>query len=170
VKRLSSTGYARLVELEAEFTSEPFQGEGEPPEHAVRAREAAEKAGLATNFGPLGTTVRGEADVVLAGLADIARAALDGGATRLTLQVRRADDPAAQPVVELNSALDRLIADVERELGGKLAGLDRAGKQQAVRLFKERGAFTLRKSVATVAEALGVTRFTVYNYLNREAD
>jgi uncharacterized protein YqgV (UPF0045/DUF77 family) len=169
VERLSSTGYARPVELEAEFTSEPFQGEGEPPEHAVRAREAAEKAGLTTNFGPLGTTVSGSADAVLSGLADIARAAIEAGATRLTLQVRLADAPAAHPV-ELNSALDRLIADVERELGGKLAGLDRAGKQHAVRLFKERGAFTLRKSVATVAEALGVTRFTVYNYLNREPE
>lgn len=156
------------MELEAEFTSEPFLTEGEPPEHAVRAREAAEKAGLSTDFGPLGTTVRGESEALLAGLAGIARAALDGGATRLTLQVRRADGPATP--VELNTALDRLIADVERELGGKLAGLDRAGKQRAVRLFKERGAFTLRKSVATVAEALGVTRFTVYNYLNREAD
>lgn len=158
------------MELEAEFTSEPFLTEGEPPEHAVRAREAAEKAGLSTDFGPLGTTVRGEAEELLAGLAGIARAALDGGATRLTLQVRRADGPAAPAGVELNSALDRLIADVERELGGKLADLNRAGKQRAVRLFKERGAFTLRKSVATVAEVLGVTRFTVYNYLNREPD
>ena len=31
----------------------------------------------------------------------------------------------------------------------------------------ERGAFTLRKSVEDVAEALGVSRFTVYNYLER---
>src|SRR3981081_2436597 len=140
-------GYVASVELEAEFTSEPFQGEGEPPAHAIKARDAAGKAGLTTDFGPLGTTVR--------------------GGTRFTLQVRRADD-TAPAAIELNSALDRLIGEVERELGGKLADLDRAGKQCAVRMFKERGAFTLRKSVATIAEALGVTRFTVYNYLNRD--
>ena len=72
--------------------------------------------------------------------------------------------------VELNDALARLIADVERELGAGLGQLDRPGKQRAVRLLRERGAFGLRKSVSSVADALGVTRFTVYNYLNREAD
>jgi predicted transcriptional regulator YheO len=72
--------------------------------------------------------------------------------------------------VGLNDALARLIADVERELGAELGALDRPGKQRAVRLLRERGAFGLRKSVSSVADALGVTRFTVYNYLNREAD
>ena len=79
------------MELEAEFTSEPFRGEGEPPAHAVSARDAARRAGLGTDFGPLGTTVRGESDLVLDALPAIARAALDGGATRFTLQLRRPD-------------------------------------------------------------------------------
>ena len=38
---------------------------------------------------------------------------------------------------------------------------------RAVRLLEERGAFAFRKSAELVAEALGVSRFTVYNYLNR---
>jgi uncharacterized protein YqgV (UPF0045/DUF77 family) len=158
------------VRLEAEFTSEPFHGEGSPPEHAVAARDAAAEAGLDTDFGPLGTLARGEAKELLEALPAIAKAALDGGATRVTLQLRRADATGAAPAVELNDALARLIADVERELGAKLGDLDRAGKQRAVRLLRERGAFGLRKSVSSVADALGVTRFTVYNYLNREAD
>ena len=33
-------------------------------------------------------------------------------------------------------------------------------------MLDERGAFTLRKAVEDVADALGVSRFTVYNYLN----
>ncbi|MEU4246660.1 helix-turn-helix domain-containing protein [Amycolatopsis sp. NPDC026612] len=158
------------MRLEAEFTSEPFHGEGAPPEHAVAARDAAAEAGLDTDFGPLGTLARGEANELLEALPAIAKAALEGGATRVTLQLRRADDHGSAPVVELNDALARLIADVERELGAKLGELDRAGKQRAVRLLRERGAFGLRKSVSSVADALGVTRFTVYNYLNREAD
>jgi HTH domain len=63
--------------------------------------------------------------------------------------------------------LSRLLADLAAELGGSLADLPRADKQRAVRLLEERGAFTYRKSAETVAEALGVSRFTVYNYLNR---
>ena len=71
---------------------------------------------------------------------------------------------------DLSDGLARLIADVEEELGGSLATLSRAEKQHAVRLLEERGAFEMRRSAETVAEALGLTRFTVYNYLNRIRD
>jgi predicted transcriptional regulator YheO len=64
-------------------------------------------------------------------------------------------------------SLERVIAEVESEVGGPLSSLSRVDKQRAVRLLEERGAFEMRKSVPAVAEALGVTRFTVYNYLNR---
>ena len=79
------------MRLVAEFTTEPFHGEGEPPAHAFAALEAAEDAGLDCEFGPLGTTVRGDADEVVRALADVLRAALAHGATRVTLQVEPVD-------------------------------------------------------------------------------
>ena len=60
------------------------------------------------------------------------------------------------------------LSIVEREYGRPLDELDRTEKQAAVKVLHERGAFALRKSVEAVAEALGISRFTVYNYLNRE--
>lgn len=69
---------------------------------------------------------------------------------------------------ERASDLTLLVEQLATELGGQLHTLDRAGRQNAVRLLEERGAFNYRKSVETVAEVLGVTRFTVYNYLNRD--
>lgn len=63
-------------------------------------------------------------------------------------------------------ALDRMIALVERDLGAKLGDLSRVQKQQAVRMLEERGAFALRKSIEDVADAMGVSRITIYNYLN----
>jgi hypothetical protein len=66
----------------------------------------------------------------------------------------------------LHGALDRLIDAVEAELGGRLPELDREDKQRAVRLLDERGAFILRRAVEDVADAMGVSRITVYNYLN----
>jgi hypothetical protein len=66
----------------------------------------------------------------------------------------------------LHGAMARLIDSVERELGGKLAQLSRADKQRAIRLLDERGAFILRRAVEDVADAMGVSRITVYNYLN----
>jgi HTH domain len=66
----------------------------------------------------------------------------------------------------LHGALDRLIERVERELGAPLPHLSREDKQIAIRLLDERGAFTLRRAVEDVADAMGVSRITVYNYLN----
>ena len=66
----------------------------------------------------------------------------------------------------LHGALDRLIDSVEAELGGPLPTLSREDKQLAVRLLDERGAFILRRAVEDVADAMGVSRITIYNYLN----
>lgn len=66
----------------------------------------------------------------------------------------------------VHGTLDRMITAVEGELGARLADLSRVDKQRAVQLLDERGAFQLRKAVGEVADVLGVSRFTVYNYLN----
>lgn len=68
-------------------------------------------------------------------------------------------------------ALRTLVDQVERELGAALADLSRADKQRAVRMLDDRGAFALRKSIEEVADRMGVSRPTVYNYLQaRRAD
>jgi hypothetical protein len=69
----------------------------------------------------------------------------------------------------VHGTLDRMIAAVEAQLGAPLGDLSREDKQRAVRLLDDRGAFQLRKAVEEVADALGVSRFTVYNYLNAGA-
>jgi hypothetical protein len=73
---------------------------------------------------------------------------------------------AAVRLPPLHGALDRLIEGVEQDLGGRLPNLSREDKQRAIRLLDERGAFTLRRAVEDVADAMGVSRITVYNYLN----
>ncbi len=69
-------------------------------------------------------------------------------------------------IAPMQTALDRLVASVERELDGELASLDRVQKQVAIRRLDERGAFLLRKSIDEVADLMGVSRITIYNYLN----
>lgn len=169
------------MRVRAEFTTEPFHGEDDQlPAHVTASADALRYAGLSPDLGPLGTSVEGEADVVVDAVATALKEALSQGATRVTLTLGDVDAvPAVAPApapgaadaggraTDLTDGLSRLIADVERELGGALATLPRAEKQHAVRLLEERGAFEMRRSAETVAEALGLTRFTVYNYLNR---
>lgn len=70
----------------------------------------------------------------------------------------------------VHGALAEMLAEVERELGGPLSDLTRAQKQTAARLLHERGAFALRNAADEVADAMGVSRVTIYNYLNAVRD
>ncbi|MFE2166093.1 helix-turn-helix domain-containing protein [Streptomyces sp. NPDC059447] len=70
---------------------------------------------------------------------------------------------------QLSDSLDHILAALERRHGVPLSQLDRKSKQDVVRILEARGAFSVRHGVETVAGALGVSRFTVYNYLNRDA-
>jgi len=89
-------------------------------------------------------------------------------------QIEAADIPlvyegeliAAVRLPDLHGALARLIDSVEREMGQQLPNMNREQKQLAIRLLDDRGAFTLRRAVEDVADAMGVSRITVYNYLN----
>ena len=131
-----------------------------PPDLDASALEEA--------LAPLLRRIGGEIVAPDAARADDVAVALDGGPVVHVRLPGSADDTTAESA-DLSDGLARLIADVERELGGPLAEQPRAGKQLAVRLLEERGAFEMRRSAETVAEALGVTRFTVYNYLNRRS-
>ncbi|MFF9045031.1 helix-turn-helix domain-containing protein [Streptomyces parvulus] len=77
-------------------------------------------------------------------------------------------DVVAVRLPQLADSLDHILAALERRQGRPLAELDRKAKQEVVRMLEARGAFSVRHGVETVAGALGVSRFTVYNYLNRE--
>jgi hypothetical protein len=74
---------------------------------------------------------------------------------------------AGQP--HLEATLDRLIDMAERGMQKRVEEMSRTEKQQLVKFLDERGAFLIRRAVADVADRLGVTRFTIYNYLDREA-
>ncbi|MGW0185552.1 helix-turn-helix domain-containing protein [Streptomyces sp. NPDC003362] len=79
-------------------------------------------------------------------------------------------DVVAVRLPQLADSLDHILAAMERKRGMPLADLDRRAKQEIVRSLEARGAFAVRHGVETVAGALGVSRFTVYNYLNREKE
>ncbi|MFD5073177.1 helix-turn-helix domain-containing protein [Streptomyces sp. NPDC058371] len=79
-------------------------------------------------------------------------------------------DVVAVRLPQLADSLDHILAALERKQGRPLADLDRKTKQEVVRILEARGAFSVRHGVETVAGALGVSRFTVYNYLNREKE
>jgi uncharacterized protein YqgV (UPF0045/DUF77 family) len=76
----------------AEFMVEPFvEGSLGPP--VVAAVEAVAGHGFEPSVDAFGTTIEGDADSVVVALADMLHAAMDAGATRVTVQVERRNEP-----------------------------------------------------------------------------
>ena len=145
-----------------EFLVEPFV-EGTPGPHVDAAVEAFTSRGVEVEIGPFASTATTDVDTMADAVAAMVRDALAAGATRLRLQIGA--DGAHSRVGDLHDALDDMIREIERELG-PAGAWSREHKQTAVRLLSERGAFLLRGAVEDIAETMGVSRITIYNYLN----
>ena len=76
--------------LRVEFTVEPFVP-GAPGPHVLAAVDAAAVHGLQVEFGPFGSSGEGDAAVVVLAVDAAIRAALDAGASRVSVQVSRVD-------------------------------------------------------------------------------
>jgi hypothetical protein len=66
----------------------------------------------------------------------------------------------------LGEALDRMMTAAEDVVGVPIPDMSRSQKQRVVKYLDDRGAFLIKKAVEDVAVRLGVSRFTIYNYLD----
>jgi uncharacterized protein YqgV (UPF0045/DUF77 family) len=78
------------MRVRVEFTVEPFVP-GAPGPHVLAAVHAAEARGLLVEFGPFGSSSEGDDAAVVPVAEAVLRAALDAGATRVSIQVTRVD-------------------------------------------------------------------------------
>jgi uncharacterized protein YqgV (UPF0045/DUF77 family) len=153
--------------------------EGDAPGvlEAVAAAAAASFAAGASGITMAARTLSpgGEADQFLAAVRPVARAlggrvvGADGMSDDAVPLVWKGQVIGAveRPVTaDLRNGLTNLVSQIEADLGAPLADLSRTDKQRAVRMLDERGAFAVRNAVDEVADAMGVSRVTVYNYLN----
>ena len=163
--------------LRVDFTIEPFVA-GSPGRHVTLAVEAVRRHGIEVDFGPFGSSFDIAPESMHTVVSELLHVAYSNGATNVSVDVVGADshneEPAAWEGVviggvrlpALHGVLNQIIESVERELGSSLKDLSRNDKQTAIRLLDERGAFILRRAVEDVSDAMGVSRITVYNYLN----
>jgi uncharacterized protein YqgV (UPF0045/DUF77 family) len=75
-----------VAQVRIEFTVEPFV-EGEPGPHVLSAIAAVEDEGLAVDVGPFSSQATGPSEQAMRAVAELLRAALANGASRVSLQV-----------------------------------------------------------------------------------
>lgn len=70
---------------------------------------------------------------------------------------------AAQP--EMDVLMQEIITDAVRRTGKPISMMNKREKTQAVHTMQQRGLFIVKGGVERAAGALGVSRYTIYNYL-----
>ena len=83
---------------------------------------------------------------------------------QLQPMLQPAGEPAAEPG-DMEVLMAQIIQDSLATLG--LGKMNKKAKVEAVRVMQERGLFIVKGGVEKAATALGVTRFTIYNYLEQ---
>ncbi len=151
------------VTLAAEFLIEPF-AEGMPGDHVTAAIDAFDRRGLTVDLGPFASVANGDPDAIAEAVGDMIRNSMAAGATSIRIHV--GPDIETLNVAPLHDALGNMIRAAERDIGTNSDQWTRAEKQQVVRMLDERGAFLLRGAVDDMARIMGVSRITIYNYLN----
>ena len=96
-------------------------------------------------------------------VAELARAMLPW--TKADVAQPGADD-GEEFLRDVDELAQRVLARAVAAVEVPVDLMQKRHKLAVVQDLKERGFFLLKESVETAAQALGVTRFTVYNYLN----
>jgi len=75
--------------------------------------------------------------------------------------------PEAEEVFsgDIREVVDAMITRILNELGKAPAAMTREEKMDVVKRLEERGAFLVKRSAEQVAEALDLSRFTIFSYL-----
>jgi len=76
------------------------------------------------------------------------------------------DPPAEKFVRDIDELAQHLLAETIDACGVPVELMQKKHKLSVVSDLKDRGFFLLKESVEMAAQALQVTRFTIYNYLN----
>lgn len=98
---------------------------------------------------------------------DIARAMLGAVAERPEKSIPDAAAPVTETFVrDVEELAQQLLSTALADAGVPVELMQKRHKIAVVRDLRARGMFLLRDAVETVATALNVTRFTIYNYLN----
>lgn len=66
-----------------------------------------------------------------------------------------------------NELLENMISEAFKQVGKPASLMNKEDRMKVVKYLDERGALVIQKSVQIVAEKLNVSRYTIYNYLNK---
>jgi predicted transcriptional regulator YheO len=71
---------------------------------------------------------------------------------------------------DIESVIETVLTEIQTELGQPLSRLTMDERIEVFRMLDERGIFQVRRAIPLVAQQMGLSRASVYNYLSRSRD
>lgn len=82
----------------------------------------------------------------------------------MSLKDREQAEP--EKIININNVLDELITQSVQQVGKPVALMNKEDKVKAIRFLNESGAFLVTKSTDKVAKYFGISKYTLYSYID----
>ena len=109
---------------------------------------------------------KGKVSAILAINYDISRLLMVEGAVHDLISTGEPAAEEPEKIINVNDLLDELIAQSVALVGKPVALMNKEDKVKAIRFLSENGAFLVTKSGDTVAKYFGISKYTLYSYID----
>lgn len=110
---------------------------------------------------------RGKVAAILAINFDISALMMAAGAVRDFISVEEPQTAEPEKIVNINDVLDELIRKSVELVGKPAALMSKEEKIRAIRFLNENGAFLVTRSGEKIAKYFGISKYTLYSYLDK---
>ena len=110
---------------------------------------------------------RGKVTAILAINFDISALMMAAGAVRDFISVQEPQPAEPEKIVNINDVLEELIQQSVALVGKPAALMNKEDKIRAIRFLNENGAFLVTRSGDKVAKYFGISKYTLYSYLDK---
>ena len=110
---------------------------------------------------------RGNVTAILAINFDISALMMAAGAVRDFISVQEPQQAEPEKIVNINNVLEELIQQSVALVGKPAALMNKEDKIKAIRFLNENGAFLVTRSGEKVAKYFGISKYTLYSYLDK---
>lgn len=110
---------------------------------------------------------RGKVTAILAINFDISALMMAAGAMRDFIAVQEPQPAEPEKIVNINNVLEELIQQSVALVGKPAALMNKEDKIKAIRFLNENGAFLVTRSGEKIAKYFGISKYTLYSYLDK---
>ena len=110
---------------------------------------------------------RGKVTAILAINFDISALMMAAGAVRDFISVQEPQQAEPEKIVNINDVLDELIQQSVALVGKPAALMNKEDKIRALRFLNDNGAFLVTRSSEKIAKYFGISKYTLYSYLDK---